>query len=1266
MRRSLLVVLTLALGAGLALAAAPPEIPPYRRTLGPADAARVAALTRQATAAVEADRYAEAEKAARAIADLRARAQGEAHWQTVAARFNLESLRLLSGLAAEQRQALREAIQLDARARALLARGRYAEALLLQEQALAVHRKVFGEGHPTTARGYSNVAHCLVPLGRYTEAQALLEKALTINRKVLGEDHPFTAGSYHNLAFCVQEQGLPARAQPLYEKALAIHRRVDGEWRPSTATSYNNLASCLQAQAQYALAQPLYEKALAIRRKLHGEGHPDTAQSYNNVAHCLNAQGQTDQALLLYEKALRAFRKAYGERHPDTALGYNNVASCLKALGQHDRALPLYEKALTIRLKVLRKGHPDIGVSYGNLASCLRAQGQFDRALPLLEKALAIHRREPGEDHPDTAVSYRNLADGLQDQGRHARALPLYEKALAICRRAHGEEHTDTATSYNNLALCLRAQGHLAQALPLLEKALATYRKVLGEEHPRTAAACNNVAGCLNAQGQHARALPLFEKALAIYRTAFGEGHPDTARSYNNVALCLDDLGQHARALPLHEKALAASRKARGEEHPHTATSYNNLARCLQMQGQYARALPLYEKALAIFRQALGEDHPHTAQSCDHVAICLSALGRLPEAVLLWQASLPGQEAARFHTAATGFDRARAGSSRASPHLALAWSLAHLGQPGNAFRHAEAGLARGLLDDLASSGTDAPRMVALSARLKALDALLLPLLSRSDLSAEQRRLRDEHLAQRRRVVAEMVRLAAAVSARQVLPLERIQEQLPADAALVFWLDEGRPPLGCVLRRSGPPAWLPLPEATDRGLPLRLYRALIDPFSSSAQRADLVETMRRQRLAPLRPHLGARGKLPAVRRLFVVPAGAMALVPVEVLVPEYTVSYVPSGSVLARLAKRHRPLSDRGLLALGNPVFAVPDSKPPEPPARGLLLTALHPGGSAARAGLRAGDVLLQWGSQPLATIDDLKKALSQGPAPVRYWRDDKEAKTAPWPAGPLGFRIDPQPAPQAVRRWRERNTSVLSRGTGHKALPGAAREVRAVAALVPGATVLLGSAASEQELDHLRKTGELKRYRLLLFATHGEVDEADPDRSRLILAQDRLPGPLEAEPGQKAYTGELTVRTIRKDWELDADLVVLSACKTALGKETRGDGLLGFAQAFLSRGARSVVLTRWQVDDEATAILMVRFYQNLLGKRDGLKKGMLKAEALAEAKDWLRNLSAKDVKLEVERLPRGKAARPVLLRKEGRPFAHPYFWAAFVLIGDPR
>ena len=100
-------------------------------------------------------------------------------------------------------------------------------------------------------------------------------------------------------------------------------------------------------------------------------------------------------------------------------------------------------------------------------------------------------------------------------------------------------------------------------------------------------------------------------------------------------------------------------------------------------------------------------------------------------------------------------------------------------------------------------------------------------------------------------------------------------------------------------------------------------------------------------------------------------------------------------------------------------------------------------------------------------------------------------------------------------------------------------------------------------------------------------------------------------------------------------------------------------------GARSLVLSQWSVDDEATALLMVRFYENLLGSRQGTKP-LPKAQALQQAKDWLRNLSREEAKKQVATLRRGETVRPRKLPVAAKPFAHPYYWAGFILVGDPH
>ena len=158
------------------------------------------------------------------------------------------------------------------------------------------------------------------------------------------------------------------------------------------------------------------------------------------------------------------------------------------------------------------------------------------------------------------------------------------------------------------------------------------------------------------------------------------------------------------------------------------------------------------------------------------------------------------------------------------------------------------------------------------------------------------------------------------------------------------------------------------------------------------------------------------------------------------------------------------------------------------------------------------------------------------------------------------------------------------------------------------------------------------------------------------------------------------MQAIGEEWDLDADLVALSACQTALGPDGGGEGLLGFSQVLLGRGARSLLLSLWKVDDTATALLMTRFYENLLGKRDGLDKPLPKAEALQEAKRWLRRLPRAEVEALAGQLARGSVRADEEPYPKGppqevvkpappagdTPFAHPRYWAAFILIGDPE
>jgi CHAT domain-containing protein/tetratricopeptide (TPR) repeat protein len=195
------------------------------------------------------------------------------------------------------------------------------------------------------------------------------------------------------------------------------------------------------------------------------------------------------------------------------------------------------------------------------------------------------------------------------------------------------------------------------------------------------------------------------------------------------------------------------------------------------------------------------------------------------------------------------------------------------------------------------------------------------------------------------------------------------------------------------------------------------------------------------------------------------------------------------------------------------------------------------------------------------------------------------------------------------------------RGWSLKPLPFSRKEVAAITSLYPHAQAYLGPEATEEKAKSLGPES-----RLIHFACHGLLDERFPLNSSLALT-------LPEHPVEGEDNGLLQVWEIFESVHLDADLVTLSACDTALGKEMGGEGLVGLTRAFQYAGARSVLASLWGVSDVSTANLMKRFYSYLWN-------GKTKDEAL-------------------------RAAQIDQIREKSKS-SHPFHWAAFELFGDWR
>jgi CHAT domain-containing protein len=222
-----------------------------------------------------------------------------------------------------------------------------------------------------------------------------------------------------------------------------------------------------------------------------------------------------------------------------------------------------------------------------------------------------------------------------------------------------------------------------------------------------------------------------------------------------------------------------------------------------------------------------------------------------------------------------------------------------------------------------------------------------------------------------------------------------------------------------------------------------------------------------------------------------------------------------------------------------------------------------------------------------------------------------------------------KPAPHAFNETTERLTRSLT-DVGHsgdgtitlRRLVFSGREAENIMSAVGSGRALL--AVGFQANRELASSSQISRYRIVHFATHGLLDNAHPELSGLVLSM--------VDEHGKPVNGYLDLQDIY-GLDLPVDLVVLSACETALGKEISGEGLVGLTRGFMYAGALRVVSSLWEVNDAATSELMGRFYRAMM------KTGMPPAAALRQA--------------QMEML-------------HTRQWSGPYNWAAFTIQGEWR
>jgi CHAT domain-containing protein/tetratricopeptide (TPR) repeat protein len=1005
--------------------------------------------------------------------------------------------------------------------------------------------------------------------------------------------------------FRIEVKALPGGANPgHYGIALAELREPAPQDGARIAAERTEAAADRLAQRQTAdsfrQAIETYRSARELWRQLGDEAAE--AGVLLQIGAAWRFLSDPPKALEALDPAL-ALQKKRGDRAGQAAV-LNQMGLVYRGQGQGEKALAAFQEALELR-RALGDTEAE-GPLLNNIGLLHHSAGRLREALAFYDQALEIFRQRG--DRLRAAIVLGNKGSVHRSLGEPLKAIDYHQQSLAMAVAA--EDPGSQGDALNNLGLVHHQLGDLQRALEEYTQASALFHG-MGDRR-RESIALDNVGKLLAELGQPQKALETFEQALKLARDAGARS--GEAAVLTGLGQACSALGRSREARDDFEKALALRRETgeRGEE----AVTLNRLGLHLRSAGQPRQSLDALNRALAL-QKDLG-DRLGEAATLHSLGLTRAALGEAPAALeslarardLARSIHDPAIEAAALQETAR-LELARghpeAAVSQLEPALQIVESLR--GQVAGdrlrtsyfaSWRDAYEILVEALMElhrRQPDAGYDA-RAFEVSERSRARGLLDLLRQGHVEIRAgADPQLLDQERTLRAALTGKLQRETSLLSgnapAGQIEAAHREAEALLAEYELLDARLRGASSRYAGLTR---PAEVRLAEV----------QKLLDPETALLE-VDLAEP--RSYLWLVTPSVLASFELPAqdviqeaAKRAY---AGLSAPSPRDPAQRQADLAEL-SRLLLAPVADRLE--GKRLAVVAGGALQYVPWAALPDPgSAAGEPLVETHeivtlPSASILPE-LRRTAAQRQPASLELAVLAD----------PVFSAGDPRLAVAQRQDPGTRASTLAAL-SPDAERSARDVGA------TGFERLTWTRREAEGIAAEANGGRVVT---ALDFEASRETATGpEVARAPIIHFATHGFLDEEAPELSGLVLSLlDREGNPRD---------GFLRLRDVY-NLDLNASLVVLSGCRTALGKEVRGEGLLGLTRGFLYAGASRVMASLWPVRDRATAELMRRFYHALLH----------------------------------DHLPPAAALRASQrsLRREPR-WRDPYFWAPFVMQGD--
>ncbi len=861
-----------------------------------------------------------------------------------------------------------------------------------------------------------------------------------------------------------------------------------------------------------------------------------------------------------------------------------------------------------------------LGDVYIKKEDCMLNLGKFNRALELADSSVSSFQKVTPLPHDNLAAALRARSFVQSQLGNYNQGIQSSQKALEHLSKSDDPDFLIQNKIYNSIAVANFYKQDYAQAILYLQKAISNVKINLGDEHPQLGPYYSNIAINYTRVGDYENADIYYKEATQLFKKLQGEAHPGLHHVNFNRGMNAYALGNIREGINFLEKSLQMRIRQLGEVHPLTGHCYQMIGNGWQELGDYAQAMGYHQKALRIDLQSRGMKHPETARNYAAIAYSYKEKGQLK-------------------SAKTYLD---------SAYVALNYDISQPGQ---------------------------------FEQVLLLPTLLNVFVKEADLQLAMYRASGDvqDLQQGREIVNRSVQLidyakttfkedgtklvfANAAQPAISIGMEMLYElyQIFRDMHLLedMWILSERSKNYLLLEaifQSKAAAFAGVPDSLmkkDQLIKEQIARIEQEIFTEeeqdlSAQNETLVEL---------------KGSLLDYKTKY-----SKLLEELELVAPDYyQLRYeeqLASLPDLQELLTEQQSFVSYYVSEKAIYVFSVNQLEqeiyrvPLEGNLNGLV--------DSMRMGVfryhidreKSRNDYEYWNALYTEKAFQLYQKLV---APVKdSWRE--EVIIAPSDViGYIPFSLLLSEMPENPGEFHQHNyllrdytISYNYSGTLWKEMSGLPsslsssvlavapafppieeqveiaelrranlgplaynqEEVKAIIELIPGQSVVEEQATKDRFLELLPE------HSIIHIATHGKLEDRRPDFSFLAFS-----GTTDSMPYEPLY--------IRQLYNLDipAELVVLSACETGLGKLYRGEGIISLARGFSYAGAKSIVPTFWSVNDAAMANLMKRFYTNL-------SKGMAKNQALRQAK--LDYLEGKD------------------------PFqSAPYFWASPIVIGD--